>query len=255
MLVAIQEAAKLLGVSPTSLRRLEKDDIVKGYGIRVYYTPGGQRRYSTEEIEQYYLNRGFSGRFGFGDHPVLLVMDCNTAFTSKDSAMHGEWDKEIAHISELVDTAHKTGCPVIFSNSYFDPKDPALNLFLRKVPAMEALAHDPAEIQIDPRIKVRQTDRKIFTKYYTVYSDTDLLPLLRSFDCDTLILCGFSTSGAVRSMATETIQYAMRPIIPAEAVGDRDDLVHRNNLSDIDRKFGDVVKLREVLQYLQERKG
>jgi nicotinamidase-related amidase len=77
-----------------------------------------------------------------------------------------------------------------------------------------------------------------------------MLDILRKLRCDTLILCGFSTSGAVRAMATETIQYAIRPIVPAEAVGDRDEFVHRNNLADIDRKFGDVLSVNEVARYL-----
>jgi nicotinamidase-related amidase len=116
---------------------------------------------------------------------------------------------------------------------------------------MEALSNDPAAIRLDPRIQTWKEDRHIVTKYYSVYSDSNLLAILRELQCDTLILCGFSTSGAVRAMATETIQYAIRPIVPAEAVGDRDEYVHRSNLSDIDRKFGDVMPVQEVLRYLR----
>ncbi|WAH44717.1 isochorismatase family protein [Alicyclobacillus fastidiosus] len=249
----MNEAAKLLGISTTTLRRLEKNRVVKGYGVQVYYTPGGQRRYSTEEIEQYFKNRGFSGRFGFGERPVLIVMDCNTSFTSKESPMHGEWDKEVEHIRNLVDTAHQTKCPVIYSNSYFKEDDQALQIFIKKVPGMEALSTSPESIHLDPRIKAKKTDVYIYTKYFSVYSDSNLLEILQEERCDTLIISGFSTSGAVRAVATETIQHAIRPIIPAEAVGDRDELVHRNNLADIDRKFGDVMPIHEVIRYLHTR--
>ncbi len=253
ILVSINEAAKLLGISPTTLRRLEADDTVKGYGIRVYYTPGGQRRYSIEEINQYFLNRGFSGRIGFGERPVLLVMDCNTSFTDKESPMSGNWDKEVEAISKLVDTAHEAGVPVIYTHSFYKTDDPALLIFSMKVPGMKALPSNPNEIQLDHRIRTRKSDRTVFTKYYSVYSDTELLQLLREEACDTLIICGFSTSGAVRTTAIETIQNAIRPIVPAEAVGDRDEFIHRNNLEDIDRKFGDVLPLKEVLSYLLSR--
>ncbi|WP_229724946.1 isochorismatase family protein [Paenibacillus abyssi] len=255
ILVAINEAAKLLGISPTTLRRLEKDDVVKGYGIKVYYTPGGQRRYSTAEIEHYYLNRGFSGRFGFGSRPVLVAIDCNTSFTNKESPMHGEWDKEIAQISKLIDIAHETDTPVIFSHSYFKEDDAALQLFIKKVPGAEALPSDLASIKLDPRIKQRASDKHVYIKlFFSLYSETGLFDLLQQLECDTMIICGFSTSGAVRAMAMETIQYAIRPIIPAEAVGDRDENVHRSNLADIDKIFGDVLSVGEVARYLSDRK-
>jgi maleamate amidohydrolase len=254
ILIAIHEAAKLLGISATTLRRLEKGDEVKGYGIRVYYTPGGQRRYSTEEIEKFYLYRGFSGRFGFGNKPVLMVMDCNPYFTNKQSPLYGEWDKEVEQISHLVDIAHETHCPVIYSHSYFKEDDAALQIYIKKTPGMEALSNDPKAIKLDSRIKSKKTDRYVYTKYFSVYYGTGLLDILRKLECDTLILCGFSTSGAVRAMASETIQYAIRPIVPMEAVGDRDEFVHRSNLADIDRKFGDVISINEVIRYLMERK-
>jgi nicotinamidase-related amidase len=87
----------------------------------------------------------------------------------------------------------------------------------------------------------------------SVYYETDLLKVLKQHDCDTLFICGFSTSASVRAVAMETIQYGIRPIVPAEAVGDRDEFVHRNNLSDIERKFADVVPVNEVIRYLHER--
>ncbi|WP_424767917.1 isochorismatase family protein [Paenibacillus sp. sgz302251] len=181
-------------------------------------------------------------------------MDCSTAFTNKESPMHGDWDKEVETIGKLVDTAHETGVQVIYTHSYNKADDPALRIFAKKVPGMQALATDPNDIVLDKRIRTRKSDRTIYTKYYSVYSDSDLLPILRETSCDTLILCGFSTSGAIRAMATETIQHAIRPIIPAEAVGDRDEFVHRNNLADIDRKFGDVLPAGEVIRYLLSRK-
>lgn len=49
-LVAIGEAARLLGVSSTTLRRLEKSGRLAAYGVKVYYTPTGRRRYKRVEI-------------------------------------------------------------------------------------------------------------------------------------------------------------------------------------------------------------
>jgi nicotinamidase-related amidase len=86
-----------------------------------------------------------------------------------------------------------------------------------------------------------------------VYYQTELLELLKKNKCDTLIICGFSTSGSVRTVASETIQYGIRPIVPQEAVGDRDVHVHRNNLRDIEKKFADVLSVNDIIHYLYSR--
>jgi len=251
--VPINEAARLLGVSATTLRRLEQDGQVKGYGLRVYYTPGGQRRYLAEEIERFYRHRGFSGQMGVGERPAVLVIDCINAFTNKQSPLGGDWDKEIRHINRIVQAAHKAGRPVIFSHSYYDESDRGLRLWAKKIRGIEALTLDSKEVALDPRMVTRKSDFHLFSKYVSVYYETDLLKILRAGDCDTLFICGFSTSASVRAVAMESPQYGVHPVVPAEAVGDRDDYVHQNNLSDIEKKFADVVPTQTVIDYLRGR--
>lgn len=48
--LSIGDAGRLLGVSPTTLRRLEKSGKLAAYGVKVYYTPTGRRRYRRSEI-------------------------------------------------------------------------------------------------------------------------------------------------------------------------------------------------------------
>ena len=42
------------------------------------------------------------------------------------------------------------------------------------------------------------------------------------------------------------------PLVPREAVGDRNEQAHEVNLYDIDAKYGDIVSAEEVLRYLEE---
>ncbi|MBA2565087.1 MAG: helix-turn-helix domain-containing protein [Gemmatimonadetes bacterium] len=44
------DASRLLGVSVSTLRRLEKNGKLVAYGVRVYYTPTRRRRYKRSEI-------------------------------------------------------------------------------------------------------------------------------------------------------------------------------------------------------------
>jgi maleamate amidohydrolase len=50
----------------------------------------------------------------------------------------------------------------------------------------------------------------------------------------------------------DALQYGYRPIVPREAVGDRNPGAHEANLYDIDAKYGDVVHAEEVLEYLEK---
>jgi len=238
----------MLGISPASLRRLESGDEVRGYGIRVHRTPGGQRRYLKSEIEQYYLERGFAGRVGFGRRPAVLVIDCINAFTRSNSPLGAEWDAEIDAINALTSAAREHRFPVVFSKSYYDETDPAMRLWARKIRGIESLVPGSDEVELDRRLVVRPKDHQIFSKFSSVFYETDLLDYLRRHEVDTLVVSGFSTSGSVRVVAGEAVQYGIQPIVPMEAVGDREENMHRANLRDIDRKFADVLSLAEVLE-------
>jgi len=52
VLLRIGEAARLMGVSISTLRRLEKNGKLAEYGVKVYYTPTKRRRYRKSEILQ-----------------------------------------------------------------------------------------------------------------------------------------------------------------------------------------------------------
>jgi maleamate amidohydrolase len=70
---------------------------------------------------------------------------------------------------------------------------------------------------------------------------------------DTLIVTGASTSGCVRATVVDAVQYGFRPMVPREAVGDRNSDAHEANLYDIDAKYGDVVPIHRVLTYLESK--
>ncbi len=49
-MIGIGTASRLLGVSVGTLRRMEENGALQSYGISVYYTPTGQRRYREVEL-------------------------------------------------------------------------------------------------------------------------------------------------------------------------------------------------------------
>ena len=71
---------------------------------------------------------------------------------------------------------------------------------------------------------------------------------------DTLIVTGCVTSGCVRATVVDGISLGYRVIVPVECVADRHEVPHEANLFDIDMKYGDVVSLQDVLDYLNGMK-
>jgi maleamate amidohydrolase len=87
--------------------------------------------------------------------------------------------------------------------------------------------------------------------FASAFFGTPLASLLTAAGIDTLIVTGASTSGCVRATVVDALQHGFRPLIPREAVGDRNPAAHEANLFDMDAKYGDVLSLEETLRYLE----
>ena len=59
-----------------------------------------------------------------------------------------------------------------------------------------------------------------------------------------------ATSGCVRATALDALQHGFRPIVVADACGDRDLATHEQNLFDLDSKYADVLPEQDVVTYL-----
>ena len=100
-----------------------------------------------------------------------------------------------------------------------------------------------------PADRARSTDEPVLTKLLRVglLRDGARQPAPAAEGCDSLIVTGASTSGCVRATAVDALQHGYRPVVPREAVGDRNPAAHEANLYDIDAKYGDVVPVDEVV--------
>ena len=110
---------------------------------------------------------------------------------------------------------------------------------------------DPAATEIDPRIAPIDGEIVLMKKYPSAFFHTHLVSLLIADRIDTVILTGCSTSGCVRATAVDAVSYGYRVAVPVETVSDRWQAPHEASLFDIDVKYGDVVPLSEVVDYLR----
>ncbi len=198
-----------------------------------------------------WYREGFGGRVGYGSRPAVLVVDVTVGFTSPDSPLGAEVEPVVAAIRRLVDRARSCGIPVIFTTvAYTEADRVKAELFTRKVPALLKLEAGSVWTQVDPRLEPRPDEPVLVKLYASAFFGTTLLPILVARRVDTLVVTGLTTSGCVRATVVDALQHGFRPIVPREAVGDRNPAAHEANLLDIDVKYCDVVGLAEVLDYL-----
>ncbi len=199
---------------------------------------------------------GFHGRAGFGGRPALVVVDMNVAFTDRSSPLACPLDGVVGAIQELLRECRAAGFPVVYTTVAYDEQGrETAAAFIDKVPALLTLEAGSRWVEIDPRIAPLPGEPVLTKLFASAFFGTELQSLLAAAGCDTLVVTGASTSGCVRATAVDALQHGYRPVVPREAVGDRNPDAHAANLYDIDAKYGDVVSLEEALGRLEELAG
>lgn len=196
---------------------------------------------------------GFGERGGFGRRPALAVIDMTLGFTDPESPLACDLEETVENIARLLEAARRAEIPVLFTTIAFRESDKlTAAAFLEKVPALLVLEAGGRWAEIDPRIAPRDTEPVLNKLFASGFFGTGMGSALTAAGVDTLIITGASTSGCVRATAVDALQYGFRPVVPREAVGDRNPDAHEANLYDIDAKYGDVISTEEALKYLQE---
>ena len=207
---------------------------------------------ATKSDEEFFRERGFGLKMGFGQHPALIVIDLIKAFTDAKRPLGSNLDTQIAATQTLLSVAHDRGFPVFFSTVRYDEADTRdAGIWRLKQKGVVDLAADTNGHEFDERLDVRKNDSVLLKKYASCFFGTDLIPRLTSRGIDTLIMTGCTTSGCIRATAVDSVQNGFRPMVVREGVGDRSQAAHDQSLFDLNAKYADVVSLDETLQYLR----
>jgi len=106
----------------------------------------------------------------------------------------------------------------------------------------------------DERVELDPSKDVIYTKRMpSAFFETPLQSLMVWHQVDTIIITGGSTSGCVRATAVESLSRGYRTIVPEECVADKHESYHYANLTDLHLKYADVVKVQNVLGWLDEQ--
>jgi maleamate amidohydrolase len=204
------------------------------------------------DLESDYEQAGFRGRLGWGVKPAVIVVDVCRAYVDPASPLYAGVEEACASAARVVAAARTNGHPVVFTRVSYQPGGADGGLFYKKVAALRCFdeGNPLAEFLDDP--KPLPGEVVVTKQYASAFFGTSLAATLTAQGVDTAVIVGLSTSGCVRATAVDAVQHGFRPIVVADACGDRDPRPHEAALFDIDAKYGDVVTETDAITHLGE---
>lgn len=212
-------------------------------------------------------------KLGFGRRPAILLLDICEAYLSRSSPLclpEQTRDLAIEALSALLDAARQEGSsssaaeaqniPIIWAQTLYTHKGIRdAGLIASKAPSYAKHFHVHSEQNLTglPKgaryvsIQPSGDDIMLKKKYPSPFFGTNLSTQLASLGVDTLIIAGFTTSGNVRAATLDAMQSGFRPIVVAEACGDRGQETHWANLMDLGAKYGDVVSVADAVEAIK----
>lgn len=197
----------------------------------------------------------FGGLLGWGDRPALVVVDVCRAYVEPDSPLHSDaFVAALGPIRQLVTTARASGggVPVVFTRVEYEPGGADGGVFYRKVPALACFDRgNPLADWVDDGPAPGEGEVVVTKQYASAFFGTSLASTLHSAGVDTVVVCGYSTSGCVRATALDACQHGFAPMVVEPAVADREPEYQHRNLADLHAKYADVVPLDDALAHLR----
>ena len=191
-----------------------------------------------------------------GERPALIAIDLyNLAYDGGPKPVHeliheypstcGEFAwAAIPPTVRLFAAARAAGLPIVYS-SVDRAGGTRVEATNRRVNRL-----GERSFEIREEFKPQAEDLIVLKQRASIFYGTPLLAHLVKLGVRSLIFCGESTSGCVRASVVDAVQSGFDVLVPRACVGDRAAGPHDANLFDIDAKYGDVVPVDDVLEYL-----
>lgn len=194
-------------------------------------------------------DRGGGTALAPGERPALIVIDFVNAYLERSSPLYAAVEPVRERCIELLGAARAARVLVIHTNVRYQAQGADGGVFYRKLPAL-ACFNDPLLGAFGPGLEALPGELVISKQYASAFHGTSLAATLTAARIDTLLIAGVTTSGCIRATAVDACQHGFIPLVVREAVGDRPDGTHEANLSDLQRKYAEVVPLEAMRAYL-----
>lgn len=218
-----------------------------------------------EEDRLVFERAGWGKEVGFGERPVLLVVDVIYNFVGdvpepilksierwRYSCGERGWEG-VAHLRRLIDAAREQEVPIVYTGMDRRPDGFDQGAWNWKSHRAGDASDVKGSLGNEIVAEVAPTERDIYfvKDKPSAFHGTHLLDYLIYLGADTVITTGTTTSGCVRASAVDAAQYNFRSVVPEECVWDRSTISHKVNLLDIQMKYGDVKTTDQVVEYLR----
>jgi nicotinamidase-related amidase len=207
------------------------------------------------QTDAVYHRAGFGSAVRRGRRPVVVVVDLTRGFTEDTFPSGADLGDVVEATGTLIGAARPAGVPIVFTAIAYSAAEATGDsvTWLQKAPGMRAMREGSDAVAVDPRLPRVPEDILIIKKGASAFHGTGLASALVGLGCDTVVVCGATTSGCVRATVVDAVQSGFSVLVPRECVGDRAQGPHDAALFDIDAKYGDVVELADAVSYVSVR--
>jgi nicotinamidase-related amidase len=207
--------------------------------------------HASDATQAVYERASMDTRVGYGADPVLVVVDLQVGFTDSESPLGGDLTEVVERTNDLLDAAHASDVPVVFTRIVSTHPDHAdFGIWQEKIPRLDTLTAGSKWVDIDERLALGEDDHVLDKRQASAFHETELASMLVAWGVDTVVVTGCTTSGCIRATVVDACAHGYRTVVPGEAVGDRAPEPHESNVFDMDAKYADVRPTDEVAEYL-----
>ncbi len=223
-------------------------------------------RFLTERDKQVFAVSGYGASQGFGKRPALLIVDVNYNFCGdrpepilesikrwRNSCGEEAWEG-VKAIKRLLAAGRAKDLPVIYTTGVRRPDNWDSGSWAwknsRTRERVIARATSLPGDTIVPDIAPEPRDIVIAKQKPSAFYGTPLVSYLTLLGADSLIVAGTTTSGCVRATVLDAFSNNYRVTLVEEGCFDRAQASHAINLCDMHAKYADVLKLEEVMAFI-----
>jgi nicotinamidase-related amidase len=219
-----------------------------------------------EDDEKVIEKAGYGKPRGLGLRPALVVIDAQPNYVGGKESILDQIEQYPTGVGEkawsalekavpVIDLFREKNLPVIFTRqiakyTQFD------NFAGKKVSedrSIFAAGHPYTELVKE--VGSHPNDIVVDKNYASAFIGTPLVNYLIKLQVDTLIFCGGVTSGCVRGAVVDAASHNYKVGVLHECVFDRMEISHRVSLLDMWMKYGDLLSVEQVVDYVHNREG
>lgn len=200
--------------------------------------------------------------FGFGKRMAIVNVDPQKSYTRPDlypKTAYVTDPKQMEYTDQISAMARAKGLPVAWTHvAYMDnAADAGIWGTRTDTPdSLQNIKYGSDRSEFDDRLTIDRSVDAVYTKRMpSAFFETPLQSFLVWHKIDTLVITGGSTSGCIRATAVDSLSRGYRTIVPMECVADKHESYHFANLTDLHLKYADVVKVADVIAWLDAYSG